>query len=167
MTRLHPRGNYRAAWVTSISNINAPTAAELNAGTLLSDQLRPDGVSTPLQGKVTDASDVGSALEKQAASTYGGDKFVLTFDLDRTRTTVDAKKAVLIPISGAAPAGTPGFFCERRIGGSANTFLAADRVSVYPTSVVSTYDKDLGDEVYMFIVELAVTADVAREVAVV
>lgn len=167
MSRLHPRGNYRAAWVTSISNINAPTAAELNAGTLLSDQLRPDGVSIPLAGNTVDAADVGSALNKLAPSTYGGDKVTLNFALDRTRTTADAKKAVLIPISAAAPQGTAGFLAERRIGGSTNTFAATDRVSVFPATVVSAFDKDLGDEIYMFVVELAITADVAREVAVV
>jgi hypothetical protein len=167
MARVHPRGNYRAVWCASIANIAAPTAAEIAAGTLLSDQLRPDAVELPLSGNTVDASDVGSALNKLAPSTYGGDKCVFHFALDRTTTTADAKKAVLVPIGPAAPQGTAGFFIERRIGGSTAAIIATHRVSVFPMTVVSAFDKPLGDEIYMYDVETAITADVAREVAVV
>lgn len=43
MADISSDGNTRVAWVSSISNINAPTTTELNAGILLHSTLTADG----------------------------------------------------------------------------------------------------------------------------
>jgi hypothetical protein len=50
-------GNTRVAVVASVSNINAPTTAELNAGVDISSLLTPDG----LQGFEPDTADVDTS----------------------------------------------------------------------------------------------------------
>ena len=57
-------GRIRVSWVPAIANINAPTVAELNAGTLVSPVMAPDGLS----GFEPDTADVDtSAID----STFG------------------------------------------------------------------------------------------------
>ena len=57
-------GRIRVAWVPSIASINSPTTAELNAGTLVSPVMTPDG----LMGFEPDTADVDvSAID----STFG------------------------------------------------------------------------------------------------
>jgi hypothetical protein len=167
MVRSIAPGQLRAAWVPSISNPAAPTAAELNTGTNLTPQLRRDGFDVPLGGKVVDSSDVSSKLDKTAPGTVGGDVATLKFRLDRTRTTGDAIKAVLTPPSATAD-GAVGFLVKRAVGGSGNTFAATDRVDVYPAQVASQSDDQISDNDTMsWTATLAITGDPQREVAVV
>jgi hypothetical protein len=74
MTDVFADGNTRVAWITAIANINAPSVAELNAGTLLHDIMTIDGLmgfqaetqpvpSTPLSG-VFDTEQPGSVQVK-------------------------------------------------------------------------------------------------------
>lgn len=167
MSRTIAPGQLRASWVASISNPAAPTAAELNAGTVISGQMRRDGLDVPLAGNVVDASDVSSKLNKTAPGTVGGDTATLRFRLDRTRTTVDAVKAVLTAPTSTAD-GAAGYLVVRRIGGSGNTYAATDRVDVYPAQVVSNSDDAISDnDTQSFTVILSITGDVQHEVAVV
>lgn len=167
MVRSIAPGQLRANWVPSISNTAAPTAAEINAGTNLSLQMRRDGLDVPLEGNVVDSSDVSSKLNKTAPGTYGGDTLTLRFRLDRTRTTVDPTKAVLTAPT-ATTDGAAGYLVVRRIGGSGNTFAATDRVDVYPAQVSSQSDDAISDnDTQSWTAKLAVTGDVQREVAVV
>jgi hypothetical protein len=46
--------------------------AEINAGVDLTVKLRRDGVSTPLDGKAADNSDISSPYDKTVAATFGG-----------------------------------------------------------------------------------------------
>jgi hypothetical protein len=167
MVRANPAGNLRVVWMASCSNINAPTAAEFTAGTVLSGQMLRDGLTTPKGGNTNDASDVASAFNKTVPSTYGGDPMEMKFREDRTTTTVDAIKAVLIPLSAAAPLGTAGFVGIRRYGGSTAAVIATHRVEVWPGSVISAESDQIGDAPYSFTIKVAITADPAIDVAVV
>lgn len=167
MSRIHPRGNLRVVWMASCSNTAAPTAAEFTAGTVLSGQMLPDGLTTPRAGNTVDVSDVASAFNKTAPSTYGGDAMEMKFREDRTTTTVDPIKAVLIPLSAAAPQGTPGFVGIRRYGGSTAAVIATHRVEVWPASVISSESDQIGDNPYTFTVRFAITGEPQIDVAVV
>lgn len=60
-------GRVKVSFCTSISNIAAPTVAELNAGTALEGYITPDGLNiTPTTGKV-DTSNVGSTFTTNRA----------------------------------------------------------------------------------------------------
>lgn len=167
MARIHPAGNLRVVFATSVANTAAPTAAECNAGTVLSGQLMRDGLTTPRAGNTVDSADVASAFNKTSPSTYGGDAMELKFREDRTTSTVDPIKAVLIPLSAAAPQGTAGFMIIRRYGGSTVTFSATNRVEVWPVSIISVESDQIGDNVYTFTARAAVTAEPQIDVAVV
>lgn len=167
MTRLNPAGNLRVVWMSSVSNTAAPTAAEFAAGTVLSGQLLRDGLTTPKAGNTNDASDVGSSFNKTVPSTYGGDAMEMKFREDRTTTTVDAIKSVLIPLSAAAPQGTAGFVGIRRYGGSTTAVSATHRVEIWPATVISVESDQIGDNPYTFTTKFAITADPSIDVAVV
>src|SRR6266540_689953 len=167
MSRIHPAGNLRVVWMSSVSNTAAPTAAEFAAETVLSGQMLRDGLTTPKAGNMTDASDVASAFNKTVPSTYGGDPMEMKFREDRTTTTVDAIKAVLIPLSAAAPQGTAGFVGIRRYGGSTTAVIATHRVEIWPATVASVEPDQIGDNPYSFTVKFGITSDPSIDVAVV
>lgn len=73
-------GRTRAAWVTTIANIAAPTVAELTAGILLQETLTPAGLQglQPETAKI-DASSLASRITLQRNGRAGIDGAMLEF----------------------------------------------------------------------------------------
>ena len=117
-------GRTRVMWVTSISNIAAPTAAELNAGTNLTPYITPDGVV----GFEPDTADVDvSALDSTFDTKVAGrGSFSGTLLRFKKQTGTDA-------IYNMLTRDTAGFVVIRRDVSAATTNTTGDKDEVYPS----------------------------------
>lgn len=116
-------GRTRVAWVPSIANINAPTVAELNAGTLTHANMTPDG----LVGFEADTADVdNSALDSTfdtkvaGRASYSGTMLRL-----KKQTGTDLLYNFFVR-------DLTGFVVVRRDVAAATAWAAAQAVEVYP-----------------------------------
>ena len=116
-------GRTRVAWVSTISNIAAPTVAELNAGTLLQSLLTPDG----LNGFQPDTADVDvSALDSTfntniaGRASYSGTMLRL-----KKQTGTDTVYNLLVR-------DLQGFVVIRRDVTASTAWASGDKVEVYP-----------------------------------
>lgn len=123
MADLVSDGNTRVAVVASISNINAPTTAELNAGVDVSALLTPDG----LQGFEPDTADVDtSALDSTFSTTVNGrTSFSNTMLRLKKQSGTDTIFTTLVR-------DTAGYVVIRRSVAVATAFASAQGVEVYP-----------------------------------
>lgn len=116
-------GRTRAAWVTTISNIAAPTVAELTAGMLLQNTLTPAGLQglQPETAKV-DASSLASVVSLSRNGRIGIDGTLLEFKKqDGTDTIYDTLTYQ-----------TTGFLVVRTSILEGTAWVAAQKVRVYP-----------------------------------
>lgn len=63
MADLLSDGNIRVQWVPTISNINAPSVGELNAGTRMDTLMTADGLRTPYDAAEVDNSKLSSTYD--------------------------------------------------------------------------------------------------------
>lgn len=87
MAKLPYEKNTRVYWCTSISNIAAPTAAEITAGVYLSPFITKDGVQTPNNQNFIDSADIATNYDSQEPGSYGGAPINLTMFRDNTSDT--------------------------------------------------------------------------------
>lgn len=59
-------GNIRVYWVTTIANINAPTVAELNAGTRMDTVMTADGLHRDFETASVDNSALSSTFDTES-----------------------------------------------------------------------------------------------------
>lgn len=76
-------GRVRVTWCTTISNIAAPTVAELNAGSALEDLITPDGLNISASTNGVDVSSLKSTFTRMRAGRRAFD-VALTFHHDDT-----------------------------------------------------------------------------------
>lgn len=140
---------FELAVVATIANYNAPTTAELNAGTFLTSYLGDGGISTPLDGSLVDTADMSSKYNKTIAGTYGGQPVTLEFFRDDTAD--DAWTAL--------PRGTKTHIVIARFGlATPGTFAVADVVDVWPIEVITRNPMDVvRNEAQKFTVECGVS----------
>ncbi len=117
-------GNVRVAFVASISNIAAPTTAELNAGVLLQSTLTADGlVGFEAETADVDTTSLASTFDTKGIGrdSYSGTMLRLkkqTVGSDTVRTTLTR--------------GTSGNIVIRRGIAETTAWTAAQQVEVYP-----------------------------------
>lgn len=116
-------GRTRVSWVGAIANTNAPTVAELNAGTALHSTMTPDG----LVGFQPDTADVdNSALDSTfdtkiaGRASYSGTMLRL-----KKQTGTDT-------IYNLLARDVAGYVVVRRDVTASTAWTAADKVEVYP-----------------------------------
>jgi len=126
-------GRTRVYWVTSIANINAPTVAELNAGTALQSLLTPDG----LNGFQPDTADVDvSALDSTFNTTVAGRaSYSGTMLRLKKQSGTDAVYNLLVR-------DLAGFVVIRRDVVSTTAWATGDKVEVYPSVTGETRNLD-------------------------
>lgn len=116
-------GNVRIAWVTSISNTSAPTAAELIAGVDLTSNITPDGWNVTTSEAEVDNSALNSTDDTRLPGRRADD-IEVTFkhqgDTSVPYTTFASKPA--------------GFLVERTSVAYATAFTAAQKVRVFPVT---------------------------------
>jgi hypothetical protein len=114
-------GNLRVSFVTTISNIHAPTTAELNAGTDLSSLITPDGLKTDSATGDIDTSNLVSTFSTQGAGRR-------SFDIQLTlkhQTGTDTAYTLLTYR-------TAGYLVVRRKVANATAWTSSQVVEVYP-----------------------------------
>jgi hypothetical protein len=172
MPRYSPTGKIGIVLAPSVADITAPTIAEITAGTNLSSYVTRDGLKTPATGNTIDASDIASLFNSTAPGTYGGDAAELMCHRGSKGGGTGDDKAWT-----ALARGTIGFLIVARTGFAQNattglgtpsaTAVAADRVEVYPVTVISRAMADTADnETSKFSATLAITAEPADDAAV-
>jgi len=115
--------------VTTTVTAGAPTAAQLNAGNPIHQQMIGDLV-LPFEGSTTDAADMSSRFNATAAGDYGGSAGTFTIHKEKAYADDTVFTSLARDTTGylaIAPRGlaTPG------------TFAAADRVDLWPITVLS------------------------------
>ncbi|WBB73231.1 hypothetical protein O7602_26685 [Micromonospora sp. WMMD1128] len=116
-------GKTRVAWVPSISNINAPTTTELNAGMLLQSTLTADG----LVGLRPETADVDtSALDSTFSTTVNGrTSFSGTMLRLKKQSGTDTIFDTLVRDAA-------GYVVVRRSVAASTAWASAQKVEVYP-----------------------------------
>ncbi|MEU5091722.1 hypothetical protein [Streptomyces sp. NPDC021356] len=169
MARFGSTGRIAIIFAPTVVNPKAPSIAEITAGVNLSDYVTRDGLKTPSSGNTIDAADIGSRFNKTAPGTYGGDAAELTAhrdsksttDLAWTTLTQDTAGFLIVARSGLGQDATTG------LGTKLGPAKAADRVEVYPVTVISRAMADTGDnETAKFTASLAITGEPAQDAVV-
>lgn len=114
-------GNTKVAWVPTIANIAAPTAAELTAGTDITEFLTKDGLKLPQSQNFADNSSLADTFDAQVVGSHGGN---ITLTIKRDNGTDTAWNLFSW--------GEVGNLVVRRGEDYSGAFAAADKLEVYP-----------------------------------
>lgn len=121
MARYANDGRIRVYFVTTISNIAAPTVAQLNAGTDLSNFISKDGLTVPSNQNNVPNSSLAETFDSELPGSFGG---ALSMTGIRDAATDTFWDLVVY--------GTAGFIVVRRGVATATAWTAAQKVEVYP-----------------------------------
>ena len=140
----------RVQWVPTITNIAAPTVAQLTAGTNLSDYLTKDGLQTPASQNMVDNGTLADRFDAQSVGTFGGN---ITLKARRNNDGTDAAWNIFAW-------GDTGYIVVRRGVAWDAAYAAAQEVEVYPVqSHEPVMDTTAANANQTFTVGLAVTAE--------
>lgn len=150
MARFVYEGYTRIEWVTTIADIAAPTAAELGAGTPLTNFVTKDGLNTPQNQNMVDSATIAETFDAQLVGSWGG-ALELTMFRDSVADDDDAWTLFVY--------GTNGHIVVRRGIAVATAWAAAQRVEVYPAQMHQpVMQPSAANEQQRFAVSLAVTS---------
>lgn len=151
MSDLITDGNTKVAWVSSIANIHAPTAAELIAGFDWTTRITPDGLKTDAATAAVDTSSLASTF---GTSQVGRRSFTVELTLKRgTTTPEDQPKTTLLY-------GASGYLAVRRGIAYTTAFAAGQIVEIYPVTASEPSNvAPAANEVGKFTSSLMVTSD--------
>jgi hypothetical protein len=124
MARLVYEGRTNVYWVTTISNIAAPTAAEIAAGTNLTNFVAKDGVAVNTTTKNVDSATIAETFDSQIVGSWGGEIELTMFRDD----TADTAFTLCVY-------GTNGYLVIDRFGPSGTAPVATDKVEVWPAEM--------------------------------
>jgi hypothetical protein len=116
-------GKTRVAWVPSISNINAPTTTELNAGMLLQSTLTADG----LAGFRPETADVDTSSLDSTFSTMVNGRTSFSGTMFRLK-----RQSGTDTIFSTLTRDTAGYVVIRRSLAASTAWASAQPVEVYP-----------------------------------
>lgn len=126
-------GKTRAAWVSTIADISAPTTTELNAGVLLQSTLTADGLGG-FQPETADV-DTSSLASTFNTVTNGRVSFSNTMLRLKKQTGTDT-------IWNTLTKDTAGYVVLRRYIDQSTAWASGDKVQVYPAICGETKDLD-------------------------
>lgn len=148
----------RVYWVSSISNKNAPTVAELNAGTDLSCFLTKDGLKEPTNQNMVPAGALCERFDAERVGSFGGPVTLKCF-----RDDIDADDDAW----NLFVYGTNGYLAIRSGPTHGTAWTAAQKVRVYPAEMHEPVMNDAaGNAMQTFNETLAVTAQPALKATV-
>jgi hypothetical protein len=143
-------------FVPTVTNIAAPTVAELNAGTDLTDFTPRDGFNPSTNQNPVDNSSLADAFDSQVVGSEGGPITLTFFRDDTTDTAWD-----LIDY------GLTGFLAFREGPPTATAWTAAQDVQVYPVQFFSPIPvQTAANEARKFSVTATVTSPPERKAIV-
>lgn len=126
-------GRTRVYWVPSIANINAPTVAELNAGTALQSLLTPDG----LNGFQPDTADVDVSSLDSTFNTVVAGRASYSGTMLRLKKQTGTDTVYNFFVRDVA-----GYVVIRRDVAAATAWASGDKVEVYPAITGETRNLD-------------------------
>lgn len=158
MSDLITDGNTKVVWASSITNLAAPAAAELNAGFDWTQRLTPDGLKTD----PTTADVVTSSLASQFDTNQPGRRsYVCEITFKRGSTPTEDQPYNTLTYQ------TAGFLVIRRGVPYATAFATGDKCEVYPVTAGEPQNiAPAANEVLKVMVSLKVTADPATRAVV-
>lgn len=116
-------GKIKVVWATTISNISAPTVAELEAGQDFTVRITPDGLSLPMETADVDNSNLASTFTTNLAGRQSSSPEV-TFKRGDNPTDDAPWDALTYQ--------TMGYLVVRRILAYSTAWTAGQDVEVYP-----------------------------------
>ena len=116
-------GKTRVAWVATISNIAAPTVAELEAGSDFTTRVTPDGLNVPAETADVDNSSLASTFTTNRA---GRRSFSPEVTFKRGDTPTDDLPWTTLTYQ------TMGYLVIRRVLAYDTAWAAGQEVEVYP-----------------------------------
>lgn len=142
-------GRVRVTWASAISNIAAPTTAELNAGTALESLITPDGLDIGMDTGSVDVSNLKSTFTTMRA---GRRKPSISLKCHHDSPTDTAYNLLTYRATG--------YLVVRRGVDATTAWTAADKVEVYPVEAgEAIQEKPQPDGTWDFTSPLYVTAD--------
>lgn len=123
MARYANDGMIRVTFAPTVANKAAPTTAELNAGTLLTNFITKDGLTVPTNQNFVDNSALDETFDSQVVGSFGG-PISMTMKRDGTPANDTAWNLITY--------GLTGFVVVRRGVESATAWTAAQKAEVYP-----------------------------------
>jgi hypothetical protein len=147
-------GMLRVTWVTSISNINAPTTTELNAGTRLDTYMTPDGLRTPAE-----TADVPNAKLSSTYDTAQAGRRKFTLGVTYIRQMPRVLEALLVYQAS-------GYLVVRREVTSGTAFASTQKVEVYPAQCKQPSPAYGPNTMQMIDVDMTSTADAAFDATI-
>jgi hypothetical protein len=134
-------------WVPTIADHNAPTVAEITAGTDISAFLPKDGVKVGFKNDTVDNNDITSAFNPQIPGSYSASASFTFFRDDTADTAWDLFKT----------RNTYGHVVVRRMVPVTQVVADGDLVEVYPVATGSPVVEDSAEnERVKFVVDFAV-----------
>jgi hypothetical protein len=123
MSDLISDGKTRVAWVASIANINAPTAAELNGGIDLTPRITPDGLKIDPSTADVDTSSLASTFDTKEVGRVG---FDVEITLKRGTTAPEELPYTTLKYN------VHGYLAVRRGVDYATAWASSQKCEVYP-----------------------------------
>lgn len=117
-------GQLKVSWVATIGSIAGPTVAELTAGTDISSDITPDGLTTGFDTASVDNSALNSTFNTSLVG-RSTPQLSITFKMFYSDGTDRPARTTLVR-------GASGYLVVRRNKASSGAFIATDKVEVYP-----------------------------------
>jgi hypothetical protein len=158
MSDLINDGMTRVFWVSSIANINAPTAAELTAGSDFTARITPDGLKVDPSTADVDTSSLASTFDTKTVGRVGYDA-ELTFK----RGTTGGEDLPYTTLKY----GVSGYLAIRRGVAYATAWAAGQKAEIYPATCGEPQNvAPAANEVMKFVSPLKITAPPATAATV-
>lgn len=149
MSDLLVDGNVKISFVAAISNIHAPTAAELNGGTSLESLITPTGYKNKPNTAPVDLSSLASTFTTQGV---GRRSFAISLELKR-QTPTD-------PVYNLLTYKAVGYLAVRKTLAATTAFATGQAVEVYPIMCGQREEADPApNEVQKYTSPMMVTSD--------
>lgn len=158
MSDLISDGMTRVFWVSSISNINAPTVAELNAGSDFTARITPDGLKIDPSTADVDTSSLASTFDTKTVGRVGFEP-ELTFK----RGTTGGEDLPYTTLKY----GVSGYLAVRRGVAYATAWTIGQKAEVYPITCGEPQNvSPAANEVMKFVSPMKVTSPPATAATV-
>jgi hypothetical protein len=149
MVNLLSDGNFKVSWLLNVSNVHAPTVAELAAGTSLEQFITPDGYKNKASTAPIATSSLASTFDTEAA---GRKKFDISLEL--MRQTLPDPVYALLAYKAA------GYLAVRRTLANTTAWASTQQVGIFPVQCGQREESDAAEnEVQTYTVPLFLTAD--------
>ncbi|NYV73182.1 hypothetical protein [Streptomyces sp. UH6] len=156
-------GMTKVSWLTTIADITAPTATELNAGKHWTERITPDGLNISPTTAAVDTGSLASRDDLSAPGRRNYDGMSITFkrgEISETGTDDEPYETLKY--------GTSGYFVVRRGQPYEDAYATGDLVKIYPVKTGEPQDQaSAANTVEKFVAPLFLRAPAATDVAVV